>query len=203
MTKIYLLRHGETEWNASGNRYCGLTDIELSDNGKKQAKLAAGYLKEVPFHAAYSSPLCRAYETARIIANEHRLSVEKDERIIEADFGLWEGKPKEQFIEEDPQAWRDWLVDPGTARAGKTGETAEEIYRRAKAFFTEIADKHKRQTILVVAHNTVNRFFIAGSLGIPFRNYRRILQDNTGITVFEKDGEVIKFLNINLNAHLE
>jgi uncharacterized phosphatase len=203
LARIYLLRHGETAWNASDNRYCGRTDIELSVKGRKQAELAAVYLEKVPFAAAYASPLSRAYETARIIATKHKLSVEKDERIIEADFGLWEGKAKKQFIEEDPEAWEEWLNDPGTTQAGRIGETAEQIFNRMKAFFDEIADKHKGQTILVVAHNTVNRIFIAGSLGMPFRNYRCIHQDNTGITVFEKDRESIKFFNINQNTHLE
>jgi uncharacterized phosphatase len=101
------LRHGETEWNALDNRYCGRTDIKLSDNGRKQAELAAVYLEKVPFAAAYASPLSRAYEIARIIATKHQLSVAMDERIIEEDFGLWEGKTKKQFIEEDPDAWEE------------------------------------------------------------------------------------------------
>lgn len=202
MAKIYLLRHGETEWNKSDNRYCGRSDIELSDSGRKQAELAAEYLKNIPFVAAYASPLSRAYETAKIIAAKHQLSVERDERIIEADFGNWEGKTKKQFIEEDPESWDKWLADPGTTRAGRIGETAEQIYNRMTAFFDEMAVKHKDQTILVVAHNTVNRIFIAGALGMPFKNYRKIHQDNTGITVFEKGGEFVKFLSINLNAHL-
>lgn len=203
MANIYLLRHGETEWNASGNRYCGLTNISLSDHGIKQAKAAAAYLKEIPFSAAYSSTLNRAYETANMIMDPHGIHVCKDERIIELQFGLWEGKTKEQFISENPKAWEDWLKDPGSTRAGVSGENAMEVYQRSSAFFNEISKRHNNENVLVVAHNTVNRIFIAGSLGFPFQHYRRIHQDNTGITVFKIHHDEIIFHNINLNHHLK
>jgi uncharacterized phosphatase len=198
---MYLLRHGETEWNRDGNRYCGLTDIPLSDIGREQAELAADYLKSVPFQAVYASPLIRAYETAKIISSRHDLPIQTDKRIQEIDFGSWEGKPKEQLIEEDSQAWSAWLNDPTDVPAGGTGETAREVYVRAKSFFDEAARKHIEKTILVVGHNTLNRFFITGCLSAPFRSYRSIKQNNTGITVFEMKDNV-EFIQMNLHEHL-
>ena len=201
MAKIYLLRHGETEWNHNGNRYCGLTDIALSDKGRQQAELAAEYLKDVPFQDVFASPLIRAYETAQIIAAKHGLPIQTESRIREIDFGVWEGKPKEELINEDSKVWKSWGEDPTDVHAGETGETASDVFNRAKAFFDELGAEHAGKTILVVGHNTLNRIFITGCLSAPFRSYRNLKQDNTGITVFEmKNG--IEFLHINLDEHL-
>ncbi|RYL97422.1 histidine phosphatase family protein [Sporolactobacillus sp. THM7-7] len=188
MANIYLLRHGETEWNQSGNRYCGRTDIPLSSAGKRQAERAALFLKHVSFSGAYSSTLKRAYDTACIIAERHHLPVKQEERIIEADFGRWEGKKKSVFIRENPEAWKKWAAEPETYRAGEIGETAADIFRRAKNFYEQLATEFQNgQNILVVSHNTVNRIFLAGILGMPFKNYRYIAQSNTGINVIRLD----------------
>ncbi|MEJ7828784.1 MAG: histidine phosphatase family protein, partial [Segetibacter sp.] len=91
MLNIYLLRHGETAWNADGNRYCGRTDLPLTKKGIQQAELVYRHLKDYTFEAVYSSPLQRAYTTAKIACGDKE--VIKDDRLIEADFGEWEGKP--------------------------------------------------------------------------------------------------------------
>ncbi|WP_062234440.1 histidine phosphatase family protein [Fictibacillus sp. FJAT-27399] len=202
MAKIYLLRHGVTEWNAAGDRYCGLTDIDLSKQGGIQAECAAAYLKDIKFDAAYSSTLCRAYNTAQIIAKKHYLSVQKDDRIVEADFGLWEGKTRTEFEQEDPQSWEAWVIDPKSNPAGKTGETAEKIFSRMKSFFDEISKNHPDETVLVVAHSTVNRIYIAGALEMPFKHYRRLYQENTGINIFDLEKDSFKLLHMNVAEHL-
>ena len=100
MLRVILLRHGETAYNADGNRYCGRTDIGLTEKGLAQAAKIFTALKDVHIDAVYSSPLQRARKTAEIASGNH--SVITDDRLIEADFGLWEGKTKEEFNAEDP-----------------------------------------------------------------------------------------------------
>ncbi|KYD04322.1 histidine phosphatase family protein [Heyndrickxia sporothermodurans] len=206
MTIIYFVRHGESEWNASGNRYCGRTDIKLSNIGKQQAQMAATLLQDVQFTGAYSSPLCRARETGEYILLNHEefVPIQNDERLIEANFGEWEGKRLEVFIAEDPKYWDQWLKDPGSTKAGKTGENAFEIFQRVNEFVNDVVNQHPEGTILVTAHSWVIRFFVAGTLEIPFRNYRMIAQDNVGVTIFKrtKDDEG-RFLAINLNTHIK
>jgi uncharacterized phosphatase len=199
MTLIYIVRHGQTEWNASGNKYCGISDIELSETGKRQALKVASVLKDVEFSAAYSSSLCRAHETASLIAKEHGLTVTPDPRIIEMNYGTWEGKRREEFLSE----WADWLEDPSNRNAGGTGETSQQVFDRYNEFIEEVAKKHRDETILVVAHSMANRVFIAGTLEMPYRNYGRLQQDNTGITVFQKDEKQTRFITINLNTHVQ
>ncbi|MGB7999921.1 MAG: histidine phosphatase family protein [Anaerobacillus sp.] len=203
MTRVYLVRHGESEWNAAGDLYCGRTDIGLSAEGRKQAKDAGEYLSPIAFGFAYASPLVRARDTARIILGEQNLDVHTDERIYEGDFGEWEGRSKKAFIAEDPESWESWMENPSETRAGRTGETASEMYDRASSFFKELGEKHPHETVLVVAHNNTIRFFLAGILGMPFTNYRKIFQDNTGINVLDIEGESILIRSMNINAHLK
>src|SRR5690606_14389755 len=117
MLTVYLLRHGETAYNADGNRYCGLTDIGLTERGVEQAKRVAFFLKDTPIEAVYASPLQRAFTTAAL-AIEGKIQIQKEERLKELDFGNWEGKTREEFVREDPELWNAWEKAPETARAG-------------------------------------------------------------------------------------
>ncbi|WP_461082140.1 histidine phosphatase family protein [Spirosoma flavus] len=188
MLTVYLLRHGETFWNADGNRYCGASDIGLTEKGIQQAHLAASVLKDISFDAIYSSPLQRAFITAQIASGKPN-NVVVDARLIEASFGKWEGKTREEFIAEAPQLWEDWCQEPDTTRAGGEGDTATDIVERVNAFFEEMRQKHPNGIILVVAHNAVNRFYMAWKLGMPLRNYRRLVQENSSVTLFNLDEE--------------
>ena len=187
MLTVYLLRHGETTWNADGNRYCGATDVALTAKGIGQARRAGELLKDISFDGVYSSPLQRAFMTAQIAAPPHAPEVIAVPELKEASFGTWEGKRREEFIAEDPTLWDAWQRSPETTRAGGTGNTAEEIVAKADAFFNAAVARHPGGTILVVAHNAVNRFYLAHKLGMPLRNYRRIVQENSAITRFTLD----------------
>lgn len=88
--KIYLVRHGETDWNQAG-RLQGQTDIDLDAQGFAQAAEAAERLKEVPFEIAFCSPLIRARHTAETIVGERKITLTTDERLRELNFGPWEG----------------------------------------------------------------------------------------------------------------
>jgi broad specificity phosphatase PhoE len=185
MLYIYLLRHGQTQWNADSNRYCGRSDIPLTSLGVKQAENVREQLKNIEFKYVYSSPLQRAYTTAKIAANDQRIII--DERLIESDFGQWENKTKEEFIAENETLWRQWCEDPMTTKAGGTGETAGEVIRRVEDFFTSLINKHEEGNVLVVAHNGVNRLYLAYKLGMPVRNYRKIFMDNSTVSMFQLD----------------
>ena len=196
MLDVFLLRHGQTEWNADGNRYCGRTDIPLTDVGVRQAETVREQLTGVLFDGVYSSPLERAYRTAQLASDVK--DVIKDARLIEADFGNWEGKTKEQFIDEDPASWREWMNNPLTAKAGGTGETGSDIIRRVDDFFRSAHKNHRGGRILVVAHNGINRLYLAFKLGMDVKHYRRIVQENSSVTLFSLDENeelTLKLLN--------
>lgn len=182
MVTICLLRHGETAFNADGNRYCGRTDVELTDKGERQAWRMRELLKDYEFAAIFSSPLKRAKMTADIACGVPAL-VSTDERLIEVDFGQWEGKRADEFQLEDPESWENWMKDPLNHAAGRTGETGKDVLTRLSSFYDEITERFKGKTILVVGHNGINRLFMASQLGMPLKNYRRLVQENSALTL--------------------
>lgn len=185
MLSVYLLRHGETAYNADGNRYCGRTDIPLTDKGVEQAQAVYQRLKGIALDAVYSSPLIRARRTAELTSGWEK--VQTDQRLIEVDFGAWENKRREEFVAEDPQSWAAWSDDPEHHRAGNTGETGGEVIKRLDDFFTQMLSTHTGQTILVAGHNGTNRLYMAHKLSMPLKYYRRLLQENSAITLFQLD----------------
>ncbi|RYG03527.1 MAG: histidine phosphatase family protein [Chitinophagaceae bacterium] len=204
MLTIYLLRHGQTFWNADNNRYCGRSDIGLTELGYSQAEEARNQLEGLKFDAIYSSPLQRAYITATIASGADKdstIRIVKDVRLIESDFGTWEGKTKDEFVAENEQYWLDWLKDPAIYPAGGTGESATDLLNRVNDFYKSIQQNHKSGNILIVAHNNVNRFFMAQKLGMPLRNYRQLIQHNSAVTCFTLDEEgtlTLEYLNTRL-----
>lgn len=198
MLKIFLLRHGETAYNADNNRYCGRTDIPLTEKGIRQAEEVKRQLEGIEFADVFSSPLQRAFTTACLASGKDAI---KDGRLIEADFGSWEAKTREEFIAENELLWLNWMNDPATHRAGGTGETGAEIVARVDDFFHSLQQNYPAGNIMVVAHNGINRLYMAHKLGMPLRNYRQLVQQNSSITCFtlDKDGTLtLELLNSKL-----
>lgn len=199
MITVYLLRHGQTAWNADNNRYCGRTDIPLTEKGMVQATTVREQLNGVDFDGVFSSPLQRARVTAEIATGKEVIT---DARLIEADFGQWENKTREEFIAENASAWNAWADDPTNVRAGVTGETALAIVQRVDDFFKDLLAKHSTGTFLVAAHNGVNRLYMAYKLGMPLKNYRQLVQENSSITQITLDSENVFTLQL-LNSRLK
>lgn len=187
MLKVYLLRHGETSMNADGNRYCGRTDVELTEKGVGQANNVKEQVKDIHFDAVFCSPLIRSSATAKIAGEGNEII--EDARLIEVDFGNWEGKTREEFIAEDPDSWKQWNTDPMIAKAGSNGETAKQVVERVNSFFEEVRNTYPNGTVMVVGHNGINRLFLAWKLSMELKNYRRILQENSAVTLFTLDHE--------------
>lgn len=193
--RVYLVRHGETEWNRDGNRYAGRTDLALSDFGREQAHRASQALAYIPFAAVYCSTLQRARVTAEIVVGERGLPLVARPELVEIDFGGWEGLTRAEIERDHAESWRAWRADPEVARAGGTGETGREACDRALGCIEELLDGDG--PILVVAHNTLNRLIIAGSLGMPLRNYPQLMQHNLAVNVVERQDGAPRWLRIN------
>jgi len=140
MTDLYLVRHGETDWNRL-KRIQGRTDIPLNDTGREQARLTGMLLTRRPIARVYASPLSRAFETAQIIAGELGLpEPEAREALIERDYGAAEGL---SFHEVDVRYSTDDVPDR---------ETREQVAGRVVPALLEIAAAHPGESIAVVSH---------------------------------------------------
>jgi probable phosphoglycerate mutase len=131
MTRILLVRHGQSTWNADG-RWQGRADPPLSDLGRRQAEVAAGTVGELGIMRVVASPLVRAHETATIVGGALGLTVDADPRLQERDAGEWTGKTRTEI----EAGWPGFLTD-GKRPAGF--ETDDILDRRAMAAVRDIA----------------------------------------------------------------
>ncbi len=183
MPIIYLIRHGETDWNLQG-RIQGTTDVPLNDTGRQQARAVGRYLADrQDFERMYTSGLTRAAATGEIIAEHVDTPMVRDDRLREMDFGAWEGLTADELEKEFPSALRRVRSDPvNTPRPG--GESTAEACDRILECMEDIAEETD-QRCLVVSHGGVLRALITHLLGMDLRHRYRLSVDNASISVVE------------------
>jgi len=201
MGLFYLLRHGETKWNAE-NRICGRSDVPLSEAGRRQAKRLAERLRPIAFDALYSSPLKRAVDTARFISERIGLKPLVDHRLVELDYGQWEGKTLAEIRKNDPKALRAWEADPGRV-APPGGESGLEVQQRVMPFLDSLAAKHRKGRVAVVLHKTVCRLAICHVLGMSPSDYRRrLIMENAALNIIQPREDGWQLITYNDTSHL-
>lgn len=196
MTKIHLIRHGLTYWNAD-LRYQGHSDIELTPEGELQAELMAASFSDTKLQAIYSSDLIRAKSTALKLAAQKNLEVITNANFREINFGAWEGLRYEQIKAKWQNLVEDFFNVPGEVCLPE-GEGFNDVYNRAVPELTTLLQKHKGQEIAIVAHGGIIRVLLCHVLGLPLNNCWRIKQDNTAIntiTYFKDDMCMLERLN--------
>lgn len=200
VTRILLVRHGRTEWNKD-QRFRGTVDIPLDEQGRKEAACARDWLETETFHAAYTSPLSRAVETAEIILRPHGLAVQKHDGLTDLNYGEWQGKPNEEVRETYPELYRHWREAPHTV-VFPGGEGLDAVRKRCLATAEEVAARHPEQTVLLAAHRVVNKVLIAALLGLDDSHFWEIGQDTAALNEFVyQDGKWICRL-VNDTCHL-
>ncbi|MHC9084677.1 histidine phosphatase family protein [Luteimonas sp. RIT-PG2_3] len=200
--RILLARHGETPWNAEG-RYQGQEDIPLSPVGEKQAWLLGERLRDVGIDRAVASPLSRAFRTAQLALGETRASMlATDAGLMEIAHGTWEGLLASEIGERDPALLREWRVSPDTVQM-PGGESLAQVFERSwQAFVRACNDVPADGTLLVVAHDAVNRVILCHILGIPFSRLWTFRQAPTTLNLLEgPDVEHLEVVRLNDCAH--
>ena len=208
MLTLVLTRHGHTD-RSEPDQYLGQRiDIPLSSRGRADAERLRDRIAGIAFDRVISSPLHRAAETAAIIAPD-RL-IETDPRLMEADYGDWEGQVTDVLAQRWPDLRSAWMEDP--ARLGPpNGENGDAVAARASAFLQELAATElplatggAERRILAVGHSTLNRVLLTAALGVPTRDYRRrFRQDWLNLTVLRLDADGRGMLLLyNDSAHL-
>ena len=162
--KIYVARHGQTDYNAK-KMMQGRSDIPLNEKGRSQAKSMHEKLGQIEFDAVYSSPLCRAIETATILSGVPKDRIIIDDRIIEANFGKYE---KRKYNKVGIPMTLYWAF-PEVFPAPKSAETTGEMIERIRSFFTELEQKNY-ENVLITCHGGIIRV-IRGYLEDAKRGY--------------------------------
>ena len=200
--RILLARHGETKWNAEG-RYQGQVDVPLSEVGEGQARQLGERLREVHIDRAVASPLARAKRTAELALGPARAGALKlDSGFAEIAHGTWEGLLATEIDAMDSERLRAWREAPETVQMPQ-GESLQQVLDRAwPALQRATVDLGTEQTLLVVAHDAVNRVLLCRILGLPLSRLWSFRQAPTTINLLEgPDVDHLELVRLNDCTH--
>jgi broad specificity phosphatase PhoE len=183
MTRILLVRHGRTAWNKE-EIFRGTEDIPLDDQGRKEAVCARDHLKAYTIHAALTSPLSRAVETAEIILSPHGVRAEVHQGLNDLNYGDWQGVSHEEVKRRYPELYRQWKKAPHTV-AFPNGESLGAVRDRALRVTQEVVERYPGKVVLLAAHRVVNKVLIAALLGLDNSHFWEIGQDTAAINIFD------------------
>lgn len=183
MKRLYLVRHGQTSWNLEG-RTQGNKDSSLTPLGIEQAKKLGEYFRNIELNEIYCSPLERAYSTAQIIANIKNLDYKLDSRLVEMNFGEWEGLTRLEIKKKYPNGFKTWMEEPHLTNI-PAGETIEIAQRRIVEFVNSTIMESNKDTILVISHGTIIRLLLLNILSMDLKHYYKLKQSNGSINLIE------------------
>ena len=181
--KLILVRHGETRWNEEKRVQGGSSDIELSDAGVKQAHELASFLKDEDISVVISSPLKRARDTADVIASQHQLPVQIDDRLKELEVGELEGMPISTLKTTFSQFLMRWW-DTGGSKRLPGGESLLELQQRVWAAIEHLLANHKGG-VVVVSHYFVVLAIIFKAIDLPLNSLTKFRVNPAGVSILE------------------
>lgn len=209
-TRVIIVRHGQSSYNAQ-QRIQGRCDKSvLTEKGRLDAKIVGETLCKLNIDAIYCSPLQRAQTTAQVIQSclENASPLQATDRLMEIDLPLWENLQKSVVKEQFPEDYRCWKERPHEFKM-QLGHNDHfpvlSLYQQAQQFWQEILSQHQGETVLVVAHNGINRCLLMSALGMPPSRYHSIQQSNCCISVLNFSGNLgdpTQLESLNQTSHL-
>jgi len=182
---IYIVRHGETDWNREGI-YQGHTDTPLNEDGRKTAERLGHTLSKIKISCIYSSDLLRARETAEIINRFLNVPVCHTQDLRELNFGDWTGISIWEMEEKDPELFRRWQEDPWNI-SPPGGETFRELTERVMNILEEITRRHRDEDVLIVSHAGPIKAMIFGLISATGRAYWNIKISHNTVVIIDRD----------------
>ena len=181
MTTLYIVRHGETAWNAE-EIFRGRADVPLNATGLRQAALLGDYFGEKPLDAVFTSPMARAYRTAASIATARGLAPVETPELIDLDFGVWQGLARADVKQRWPELYRAWREHPERVRF-PDGESLEDVRARLGRLLKRVAEHPGG--VALVTHRVVAKVLILMLRGLAETHFWDIRLDNAAVTEFE------------------
>ncbi|MEZ5672465.1 MAG: histidine phosphatase family protein [Thiotrichaceae bacterium] len=188
VTKLIVIRHGETTWNLDG-RYQGHADSPLTERGIAQAEAVGKRMKKQPFDVLYSSDLTRAYRTAQCIAIEAGQEIKIDTQLRERNLGIFQGMCKGEFVQQHPEIYAKYqanLLDYVIPQ----GESFRQCYQRSIQCFEILAQRHTGATVVAVTHGGILANLLKHVLNIPLQAPRNFHVWNASLNIFSYDQHV-------------
>ncbi len=195
MLRLLLIRHGETDWNASG-RYQGQMDIPLNEAGVEQARILGHRLRNElsrptepgaptgSIDAIYASDLARAWQTAEIVGAACGLTPRPEPRLRELSFGEWQGLTYQEIGERDPEALAAWNHDRVNGRP-PGGESLGAMAARVSDLLDDVRREIRDGNVALISHGGTIRVILCVLLEHPLATYWQFEVDNTAIAEIE------------------
>ncbi|MBE6664429.1 MAG: histidine phosphatase family protein [Ruminococcaceae bacterium] len=202
MTKFIIVRHGQSKAN-EGGYLAGVTDVPLSSLGEKQANAVCQYiLNKYKIDAIYSSPLERACNTVKGVADALDLPIIKEDNLIELDFGELEGLTLEEIKNNFDNGYGKWANDPGVY-VPKGGEAMIHLQARVVEKLKEIAKKEGEKTVLIGSHSSVIRALQCYIQDLPLEKMKNTpWVVNASLAEINFDGENFYIFKYGYDGHL-
>ena len=201
MTRVYLIRHGTTEWNRE-EIFRGRVDCGLDETGRAEARAVAAYFDGVNLEGIYTSPLARAAETAAAIAAGRGMEVVSDPAFIDLDFGEWQGHPLKEVREKYPELYRAWRERPREVTF-PGGENLDQVRERAWEGLLKVVRENPERTVVIVSHRVITKVLICAALGLDNSHFWQIKQDTTAINCLEYARGIFIVSLLNDTCHLK
>lgn len=199
-TTCILVRHGHVE-GIQPPRFRGRAELPLTPLGERQAQALRNRIAAQwnPV-AVYSSPMSRCLRTAAILAGPLDLAVEPVDDLIDFDYGQWQGLSKDEVHQRWPEEYARWQRMPHLVSIPQ-GENLRVISTRATRALHDILRRHRGETVVVVAHDSINRVLLLHALDLPLTRYRSIAQAPCALNVLEYAGGQCAIHTINETGH--
>ncbi len=201
MTKAYLVRHGQTEWNKKLT-FRGRIDIPLNERGRQEANAIAETLKDKNINAIYTSPLKRSIETAQPTASFFHLEIVHAQGLIDISYGNWEGLTFNEIKKSYRDQYIKWEKRPELIRF-PNGETLDEARERSFSAFKDIVKGNPGKSILIIPHRVINKVLLCAILGLSNSHFWEIKQDTGCINLIEYSDDRLILSMMNDTCHLK
>ncbi|WP_369236706.1 histidine phosphatase family protein [Streptomyces sp. R21] len=197
-TTLLLARHGQTIWHAE-NRYAGVSDVPLTDEGRAQAEALGRWAAAHPVDAIWTSTVSRAVATADPACRALGLTPHREPALRECDFGVVEGRTLAEFAADNPERAKAFRADPVSYPFPEAEDPRTAAHRGANAL-RRIATAHPGERVLVVAHNTLLRLVLCSLLSIPLGAYRRVFPQlrNAAVSEIRMEDGSAALLSLNV-----
>jgi broad specificity phosphatase PhoE len=201
MSRVILVRHGETDWNQE-EIFRGRIDVKLNTTGLRQAEETGKTLAGMSMAAVYTSPLSRAKITAGKIAQFQKVSVVDEEGFTDMHFGEWQGLPLREVRERFRAIYDVWKIEPHKVKFSG-GESLKEVAERSRSTLMRLTEKHSEGTVCIVSHRVICKVMILNMLELPLSRFWNIRQDTCAINIFVYQDGMWTVERINDTCHLK
>ncbi|MBL7126482.1 MAG: histidine phosphatase family protein [Dehalococcoidales bacterium] len=200
-TTVFFVRHGQTKSNITGY-FMGRSNEDISDLGYAQVRSLSSRLASLPVASMYTSPLPRTINTARILAEPHKLELKVLDDLIEIGLGDWQGLHRDEISQTWPEIWRQSRIDPSDVTF-PNGESFQQVTERAVRAFNRIVADNTNRHALAVTHDAVIRVLAAHVLGTSNSIYRHMEINNASLSIIRVEDDRVRLVTLNDTAHLD